>query len=221
MVIVVCHWCLEKGKLQFDVLDLVDVSDGTADGLTNCILSRLEKHGIPSARFVGFSADTCNVNFGRIKSVSTLLRDRFPKHATVKCTCHNFHLCAKHSYKALPPELIELLHAIPAHFSNSRDRRDKLNECLRFLKLDELEILKPGETRWLTFKNCAVRILQQYDALILHFISEVAENPTVANNRILFLLQDPFTKILLEFFIQGKTKTNFLISYLNITNQHI
>jgi hypothetical protein len=62
-------------------------------------------------------------------------------------------------YKALPPELIELLHAIPAHFSNSRDRRDKLKECLRFLKLDELEILKPGETRWFTFKNCAVRIL--------------------------------------------------------------
>jgi hypothetical protein len=59
----------------------------------------------------------------------------------------------------LPPELIELLHAIPAHFSNSRDRRDKLKECLRFLKLDELEILKPGETRWFTFKNCAVRIL--------------------------------------------------------------
>jgi hypothetical protein len=77
----------------------VDVSDGTVDGLTNCILSGLEKHGIPYARFVGFSADTCNVNFGRIKSVSTLLRDRFPKLATVKCTCHNFHLCAKHSIK--------------------------------------------------------------------------------------------------------------------------
>jgi hypothetical protein len=24
-------------------------------------------------------------------------------------------------YKALPPKLVELLHAIPAHFSNSRD----------------------------------------------------------------------------------------------------
>lgn len=123
---------------------------------------------------------------------------------TVKCSCHNLHLCAKYAYKALPPEICELLHLVPAYFSHSRDRRAQLSECLKLLKLDNLQVLKSGETRWLTFRECAIRIYQQLEALFMHFTAAVFDQPSENNNRILILLKDPLTKICLEFFINGK-----------------
>lgn len=203
MAIVCSYWSLKRGKLMFVILDLVDVSDVTSRGLTNTLIERLEKHDIPTCKIVGFSADTCSVMFGRLQSVSTLLRAKIPNIATIKCSCHSLHLCAKHAYSQLPPELVEMLHLIPNTFKNSQDRREKMKECLKFLNLEELEILKPGETRWLSLKECADRILLQLDALILHFTAMCLEQPSATNNKILHLLKDPFTKIYLEFFSQG------------------
>lgn len=192
---------------MFVILDLVDVSDVTSKGLTKSLVGRLEKHGISNCNIVGFSADTCSVMFGRLQSVSTLLRELIPNIATIKCSCHNLHLCAKYAYAQLATEIVDLLHLVPTHFKNSQDRRDKMKDCLRLLKLEELEILKPGETRWLTLKACGDRILLQLDALILHFTAMCLEQRSTTNDRILFLLKDPFTKIFLEFFSQGTIDT--------------
>ncbi|KAK4030752.1 hypothetical protein OUZ56_024091 [Daphnia magna] len=62
-------WNHTKGKLKSDVVDVVETSYGAALGLTSVLCERLEKRGIPFANFVGFSADTCNIMFGRLHSV--------------------------------------------------------------------------------------------------------------------------------------------------------
>ena len=54
-------------------------------------------------------------------------------------------------------------------------------------------ILKPSTTRWLSLYKCVERILEQFNALTLYFTTLVAEEPNSKNNRILFLLKDPFT----------------------------
>ena len=84
MVIVFAHWDQQKGKLMFDLFDVLEIKDSTVEGLTNGLLVILEKKNC--------STDTCNVNFGKTKSVSTRLQQKIPMIATIKCSWYGLHM---------------------------------------------------------------------------------------------------------------------------------
>ena len=70
------------------------------------------------------------------------------------------------------------------------------------------DILKPGFTRWLTLGPCAVRIIDQFNPLVLFFTSLVNDYPTENNMKLLTMLKDPFTKCYLEFLVKILDKFN-------------
>lgn len=158
-----------------DLLDLVECPDGTAKKLTNSILEWLHKSNIETKQVVGFCADTCNVMFGRNKSVSTLLKKEIPSIMAVKCSCHSIHLSSSKASEELPAELEDLIHLIYNHFSNSPKRREEFSEFQDFVDCKKHIILRPGQTRWLSLEYCVRRILEQYKPLVEYFTLVVFE----------------------------------------------
>lgn len=54
LAIMVQYWDEEQGKLCVELLDMVELTDGTAEGLVKAVLELLEKHEIPINRYVPF-----------------------------------------------------------------------------------------------------------------------------------------------------------------------
>ena len=109
-------------------MDMVKCSDGSAEGLTNCIKQVIEKKIIPWQNIAGFYPDSANVMFGFSRSVSTLMKAMVPHILNVKCSCHLIHLCSSYACLSLPKALEDLARNIYALFSSSASKRDKYAE---------------------------------------------------------------------------------------------
>ena len=51
-------------EIKTYLLDIVDCSDGTAQGINKALKGSFEEHPIPMENVVGYSSDTTNVMFG-------------------------------------------------------------------------------------------------------------------------------------------------------------
>ena len=189
----------EEYKMNIILIDMIEIPDGRAITITDCLVRSLQERHIPFENVLGFSADTCNVMFGVNHSVSTLLKERFPWIQTVKCSCHSIHFCASHTGKMLPKSLEDLCRNIYSHFNASSQRTDALREFQEFFEADQHKILQASQTRWLSMKQCVDRIIEQYDVLTHYFINVVFQDPTHTNDMILKSLKNKFTLASLEF----------------------
>lgn len=174
--------------------DLIVLADGKADTIYHNLKQCFNEKGIPMEYEIGFCADTCNVMFGRNHFVSQLLLQDHPWIVPVKCSCHLIHLCSSRATLKLPKSLEDLCRNISAHFHFSSQRRDALHEFQKFFNVEERNILKPGQTRWLSMKACIDRILEQYEPLKHYFTQRVFDDPTYTNDNILKQLSNNFTQ---------------------------
>lgn len=102
MAVVLVYW---DGKYNVELLDLLRCLDASAAGLTESLISLLDREKIDKTKMVGFSGDTCNVMFGERNSVAQKLRDMIPGILTVKCACHSIHLCSCKAFAKLPTKV--------------------------------------------------------------------------------------------------------------------
>ena len=235
MAIVVQYWNERKQDLSVGLLELLQCTDATAEGLSKKVLEVLKQSGIDPKQMVGFCADTCNVMFGRNKSVSTILKKANPNLVTVKCSCHSIHLCSSRAADQLPVQLEDLVHLVFNHFSSSPKRRAEYEDFQDMFDVKKHIILSPGQTRWLSLEYSVLRLLEQYNALVAYFTLEAFEEqqkemakrkktmPIETENSgtappapilqtsctfILLLLKDPLTKPYLEFLAYALKKFN-------------
>ena len=182
-------------------LDIVEATDTGAKGLYQSMKTSLEEKSIPLSNIIGYSSDTCYVMFGENLSVSTLLKKDIPHVATIKCSCHMIHLCASHACLKLSTTLEDLCRNIYAHFSRSSLRQKDLEQFQAFVEVQPHKLLKLSQTRWLSLESCVTRILEQWEALRLYFISFVAEkkDPSYTTESILNGLNNKFVLSQLEF----------------------
>lgn len=164
MAVVTSYW---DGKLNSEMLKMKRCKDATAEGLHSKLMKELEKSNIPLSQMVRFSSDTCNTMWGEHNSVVQRLKEKIPQIVTVKCACHNSHLCSSKAFSKLPSVFEEFLRQIPGFFISSYKNKDDLVEFQEFCDVAQHALLKPGLTRWLTLQPCAVRILEQFNSLLL------------------------------------------------------
>ena len=185
--------------MENDLVDIVELDDGKAETIYQAILKCFNDKNIPMTNIIGFCADTCNVMFGKYHSVSQLLVKNHPWIIPVKCSCHMIHLCASHACLQLPKSLEDLCRNICTYFNVSPLRSKAFKEFQAFFDIPEHQFLKPGQTRWLSMKLCADRIIEQYESLKLYFTGAAVEDPTHTNDTILKSLNNKFTLAYLEF----------------------
>ena len=199
LAVLVTYFDMEAFSSKYYLLDMVEVADGTADGIYSAVKRVFSELHIPMNNIIGYSSDTTNVMFGEHHSVSKLLTTEYPNVATVKCSCHLIHLVASYAALKLPKGLEDLCRDIFNHFHRSSKRQDVYQQFQKFFNLEPHKILSPGQTRWLSLEACVNRILEQFQALEHYFILIANEDPTHGNDRILKSLNNKFTLAYLEF----------------------
>ena len=192
---------LEKETCQpvTRLYSLIPVEEGNAEGLFKCLQETLQKDELPWTKVLGYASDGENLMQGANDSVLTGMEDAAPGLFILKCYCHTFHLVAEHASKILSKTAEQLIHDVYNYFKLSPNRQKSLIEFQKFVKVDVHKILKPCQTRWLSVVTCVQRILEQWPALELFFVAEVAEANSTQAERILSALKSPYVKATLEF----------------------
>jgi hypothetical protein len=198
MVIVAVSFDISEYIMKVVLLDIVEIPDGSAKTLSDTVIDVIQSRQI-GGNFIGFCADTCNAMFGRFNSVSTILKQKYPDIALVKCTCHSLHLCASYASRKLPKSIEDLCKNVFNHFNSSPKRSGSLREFQQFFETDEHKLLQAGKTRWLGLKSCVDRLIEQYEVLREYFTLQVFEDPSGNSDMILRSLKNPFTLAYLEF----------------------
>lgn len=107
---------------------------------------------------------------GRTHSLIILLRRDNPNITLIKCVCHSLHLAASKACDGLPTVVDYIVKETHTWFANSPKR---MQTCTELYKVLENSVAKkvPGlaSTRWLSRLEAVNAILDQWDALKLHF----------------------------------------------------
>lgn len=189
----------EVNELKVQYLHMVECASGDANNLYKTLKETLEKNGIPMENMVGFCSDTTAVMAGSHHSVFTELKKELPQICLLKCSSHQLHLAGSWACNKLPKEVEDLLRNIYAHFHRSYQRQVILKEFQAFYEVDEHNILRSSQTRWLSLKQSVDRVLEQYEPLTRYFMVQVFEDCTPTTEYILKTLKLKSTKCYLQF----------------------
>lgn len=159
MAVIIRYFRNNNEKVIDRFLELVECSDGTADGIYNGIINCLKNNNIPLQSMIGFGSDNCAVMMGRNNSVKTRLLKDVPTVFISGCSSHLIHLCAVAASSRLPSYIEELTRDLFSHFSCSTKRREEFIEYQSFLELQPHVILRAGTTRWLSLEVCFIPVL--------------------------------------------------------------
>ncbi|KAB0793694.1 hypothetical protein PPYR_13314 [Photinus pyralis] len=181
-------------------LALIPIHDATGAALFEHIIQFFNKYGIDfKQNCIGFASDGANNMMGGQNSVVSRIKELIPGIFVMKCICHSFHLCASYACEKLPEEVEKFARYVYNYFSNSPKRTEELKEFQQFANVSPVKMLHPSSTRWLSLESVVTRLLTQYGALTLYFTDKASSKKDQAAFSILHLLQQPETKLYLEF----------------------
>lgn len=180
-------------------LTLVPLESATADTLYECVKAVFNDANIPyKENMIGFAADGASVMMGANHSLSSLLKNDIPNLFIMNCICHSFHLCASYACKTLPRWVEDFTRNIYNYFLSPKQTAI-FKDFQVFTNLKPHKLLHPCQTRWLSLHSAVARILEQLPALKLFFTQAAFEDRLLTTESILQKLNDPFTKLYLEF----------------------
>jgi hypothetical protein len=212
------HLCLTVRYLdnnycaKDDFFGLIKLSGTDTIDLYNHIISVFKNNDIPyKNNLIGFASDGGNVQH---HFLMTQLKKDVPYLFVMKCICHSFHLCASYACFKLPRFVEDLTRDIYNYFSSIPKRISKFTEFQNFCNLKIHKFLHPSQTRWLSVKFLVSRILQQYSPLQLYFRDTAAKGDVLAADYILKKLNDPTSKLFLQFL-------DFVLDFFNDLNREM
>lgn len=157
-------------------LDLIELSDVTARGILNSLISHLECLGLSEdylkEYLLSVTCDGAAVLFGVRNGVRRLMQDKFPSVIFWHCASHRLELSVSDTvnnvagvnrFKSFMDKLYVTYHASP---KNARE----LQECAATLELQLLKIGRILSTRWVasSFRTVSA-VWQDFEALVHHF----------------------------------------------------
>ncbi|KAH7968740.1 hypothetical protein HPB52_010921 [Rhipicephalus sanguineus] len=111
-----------ENKIATTLLDLVELSDGTAQKLHVTVMKTLDKHGLPKT-CLGLCTDGANSMSGNHNSLFSRLREDNNELVLVKCAGHSLDLVASKSMEAIPSAVEHLVGETHSFFAHSSCRQ--------------------------------------------------------------------------------------------------
>lgn len=144
-------------------LGIIQVENNTAEGLMTALSDFLiaKGIGIKKAMFVAF--DGCNTVSGSVKGVQRLFTHQSVFLLYVNCRNHKLALCFKHlikKYKEVQ-ETDSCLVSFSNLFEYSAQRSNIVRNVQNVKGQTVLMPVKPSVTRWLSHKNCCIRMFDR------------------------------------------------------------
>lgn len=191
------------------------MKDARAQDIYGNIISYFLNKKIPyKENLIGFASDGASVMTGKYNSVMSRFKEEVPNIFLMRCICHSFHLCASAACEKLPRGVEDIVRDTYNFFSNSPKRIESLKEFQNFTNTKIHKLLHPSQTRWLSLESAVVRLLEQYDSLILFFTDTLFTERLLTAEAILTRLKDPLTKCFLEFL-------EFVLPFFNNMNKEM
>lgn len=171
MCIIIRFFSEKQNKIVTQLYRLIEIEAGDATSLSTAFKTQLMADGLSLDKLLGIGVDGANVMVGEHHSFSSILKEQNPELVTIKCICHSLHLAAEYAFKTLPRFLDFLIKESHNWFSNSSKRQSEYKEIYALLSggKNPLKINKLAGTRWLSRHDAIIKILDQWDALALHF----------------------------------------------------
>ena len=211
LCIVIRYFDDQIGRIHDSLWDIVPAFDGDenqkvdAQTIVDKVISTFNSDNVPLNNIFAFCSDTCNLMMGNRSSVSTKLMEIIPGIRIVKCSAHIQHLCAQDALKIVPSIYNQIVHQLHNYFAHSSKRLYRFDVLQIKSGVPALKILKPANTRWLSYFQCINRILSRWTVLIQYFESECLEGDQLAA-----------AKPLLDYLIYQQT-ISFIITFCIFT----
>ncbi|KAG0419175.1 hypothetical protein HPB47_004292 [Ixodes persulcatus] len=164
-------------------LDLVEVTDGTAAGIKEALLTCLSSHGLSmnvlKEKLVAFACDGASVMLGKHSGVAKLLEDTFPNLITWHCSAHRLELAVGDTVRDVQginhfKIFMDKLYCL---YSSSPKNRRELESCAKDLNASLLCVGRVLDTRWVASSFRTVNaVMTSYPSLYTHFM-KCSEDP--------------------------------------------
>lgn len=152
---------------------------GTGENIAQLLITEMQKHSIPWQNCVALGSDNASVMTGVHKGVGACLKKCQPNLIVLGCPNHLIDLAAKAGSSALPCSIDSILIDVFYYLEASVNRKINLRKFQMLIGNEVQAILKHACTRWLSLGKCLPRLLQQWEALVLFFEEEVAQQKPV------------------------------------------
>ncbi|CAM5089829.1 unnamed protein product [Natator depressus] len=192
-----------SNKLKCIVSSFAGIINLTRSGtITEELLTFLNDNKLNIKRCVGIAADGFNTSLcGNKNSLLKKFYELNPCGVFIKYVSYSLYLCSSKAIDVLPLNIEYMVSRTYLWFSHSTFHQKRYHELYAAISVGEnfLKILQLTETRWLSISPCINRVLDQYEALMLHFQS-IRDNERDYSAELLYqMYSDPVNRLYLVF----------------------
>lgn len=165
----ICCWWIVNGKPEEHFLTVLHISALDAANISNAICSFLESKNLDYRKVVGQGYNGAAVFAGEHNGVQKRMRTRAAHTIYIHCACHRLQLASMQAANSVPEvkKMFGTMGNIWKLFFYSPKKAESLKEVQSVLKLPELKIVKPSDTRWLSHERCVRAIYRELPALFI------------------------------------------------------
>ncbi|CAH2004177.1 unnamed protein product [Acanthoscelides obtectus] len=170
LCVMIKYFSKKQTKIVTTFYKLIEIEKGDAITISAAVTKQLELDGLKLGNLIGIGVNGANVMVGAHNSVASFLKAKNNELVIIKCVCHSLHLAAEYAFKLLPRHLDFIIKECHNWFSCSTKRQIAYKQIFETLTDQKpLKIDQLSGTRWLARYNAIVKILEQWDALKIHF----------------------------------------------------
>ena len=164
-----CRWIV-NGKTEEHFLTVLHICAQDAATISDAICSFLESKNLDYRKLIGQGYDGAATFAGernRVKKKDANSSCTFLLHP---CACHRLQLASMQAANSVPEikKMFGTMGNIWKLFFYSPKKPESLKAVQSVLKLPELKIVKPSDTRWLSHERCVRAIYRELPALIVN-----------------------------------------------------
>ena len=148
-----CRW-ITNGKPEEHFVTLLHITATDSATISNAICSYLESKNLDYHKLVGQGYDGAATFAREHNGVQRRIRAHAAHSIYIDCACHRLQLASIHAAKKSPEvkKMFGMMGNLWKLFYYSPKKAESLKE-IQFLKLPELKIVKPSDTRWLSHER--------------------------------------------------------------------
>ena len=180
------HYLGKNGTLRVRNLKLLEVNHGTADVITDAMMTYLTSSApvvLDINKLAGGATDGASVMVGCETGVVTRIKNKVPTFIATHCSAHRLSLaaCDASNSSSLIQRFQKILNQIYVYFSRSSVCSSELVEMQKFLDEPQLKLQRPTETRWLSHQNAVDTLRRCLRTVYVTLQHEASEGDATAH----------------------------------------
>ena len=149
-------------------MKLKNVMDGKGKTIYDSVNQLIHARGLQYKDLIAVSTDGASAMIGHENGFVSFLKKNIPNLITVHCVAHRESLAAADASKKLPELLYveKIANKVYSWVQNSPKRSNELNDLLKVMQIDVLDVLQIHSVRWLSRGEVIIRLVKLMPAIL-------------------------------------------------------